>query len=618
MAYGVPAPRHRLPSRADRHAVRNGIAPSDDVTFIHPLALLGLAAAAIPALLHLLQRRVPPELDFPAVRYLSAAERESARRLKLRHLLLLILRTALIIVIVLAAARPLVRVRGGGAHEPTALVVILDNSPSSGAVVNGRLVLDRLRVEAHSSISRTTSADRVWLMLADGVLRGGTREALLASVDSVTPGWQRLDIVQAVERASRLVNAQPSPGREVHVLSDLQRTALVPGRADVPRGVRVLALEPGRAVPNRGIAAVHVTEGAAVIELAGSTAGAVTTEPVPVTIRIGGERGERDRGEIAARGLATPRDRADSGLSGSVVTVSLPAQSLAPGWWVGEAALEPDELRADDRRRFAWRVATPARVTATPEAGGFVAAALAVLREAHRVADGTGRDVVITGGESPTGTRSILQPPADPALVGQANRGLASRGVSWHWGLSGSPGPVVAQQVSIIDGVQVTRRYRLEGAGAGDTLATVNGEPWLIRSGTLVLLGSRLDTAWTALPAAPGFVPFVDALVNRLVRGEADVTMAEGAPRVEFRLRGADTVGATVFGPDPRESDLTPASASVAIAALGGEERAEVLNDSAFASEGFSGTRRADIGGLLLGLALLLAFTELAVATRTR
>jgi len=76
------------------------------VSFIHPLALLGLVAAAIPALLHLLQRRVPPELDFPAVRYLSAAERESARRLRLRHLLLLMLRTALIVVIVVAAARP--------------------------------------------------------------------------------------------------------------------------------------------------------------------------------------------------------------------------------------------------------------------------------------------------------------------------------------------------------------------------------------------------------------------------------------------------------------------------------------------------------------------------------
>lgn len=242
------------------------------MTFIHPLALLGLAAAAIPALLHLLQRRTPPELDFPPLRYLSEAERQSARRLKLRHLLLLILRTALIVVIVLAAARPLVRVKGGGAHEPTALVVILDNSPSSGAVVDGRAVIDRLRAAARASIARTTAADRVWLMLADGMVRGGSRETLLASADSTTAGWQRLDLVQAVERAARLVHAEPLPGREVHVLSDMQRTALAAGRAEVPSGVRVLTLEPGRAVPNRGIAAVRVTEGAAVVEVTGSGA----------------------------------------------------------------------------------------------------------------------------------------------------------------------------------------------------------------------------------------------------------------------------------------------------------------------------------------------------------
>ena len=242
------------------------------MTFLHPLALLGLAAAAIPALLHLLQRRIPPELEFPAVRYLSAAERESARRLKLRHLLLLILRTALILVIVLAAARPLIRVRGagGGAHEPTAVVVILDNSPSSGAVVDGRLTLDRLRIAAHNTIRLTTAADRVWLMLADGVLRGVTREALLASVDSATAGWQRLDLVQAVERAPVSPTAQPLPGREVHVLTICNARPVAEGRAVVPAGVRVLSLEPGRAVPNRGIADVRVTEGAAVIDLSGT------------------------------------------------------------------------------------------------------------------------------------------------------------------------------------------------------------------------------------------------------------------------------------------------------------------------------------------------------------
>jgi len=590
------------------------------VSFIHPLALVGLAAAAIPALLHLLQRRIPPEIDFPPVRYLSVAERESARRLKLRHLLLLILRTALIVVIVLAAARPLVPLRGGGAHQPTAVVIILDNSPSSGAVVDGGLVLDRLRVAAISAVGRTTFADRVWLMLCDGVLRGGGREALLATIDSTHTGWQRLDLVQAVERAARMVNAQPLAGREVHLFSDLQSTALSSSHADVPSGVRVLALAPGRAVANRGIAAVTVSEGAAVIELSGSMAGnGGTPQPVPVTIRLGGER--RDRGEVTARGLATPGSDRAGGMPRSAVTVPLPAQSLTPGWWVGEAALEPDELRADDRRPFAWRVAPPAPVTATATAGSFVAAALAVLQDGRRVV--AGRDVVISGGEAPTGSHAIVQPPADPALVGQANRALAARGVPWRWTQLGTPGVIASSDLAVLTGVSVVRRYRIEGAasreqGADGVLATVNGEPWLVRSGDVVLLGSRLDTAWTALPAAPGFVPFVDALVNRIVMGEAAVASAEGAPRVEFRTRGADTIGATVFGPDARESDLTPTTTALATSALGGKDRVEVLSAERLAGERFSGTRRSDASGLLLVLALLLAATELGVATRTR
>lgn len=586
------------------------------MSFIHPLALLGLAAATIPALLHLLQRRIPPELDFPAVRYLSTAERESARRLKLRHLLLLILRTALIVAIVLAAARPLVNVRGavaGGAHEPTAVVIILDNSPSSGAVVDGGVVLDRLRAAAQSSVQHTTTADRVWLMLCDGVLRGGTREALLATIDSTRAGWQRLDLVQAVERAARLVNAQPSPGREVHLLSDMQASAMASGRAEVPRGVRVLALAPGHGVANRGIATVTVSEGAAVIELSGSTADEATPQPVPVTIRIG--TGARRRGgEITARGLATPGNER-TGTSRAAVTVSLPAQSLAPGWWGGEAALEPDELRADDHRPFAWRVSPPARVMATAGAGSFVAAALAVLQEGRRISDG--RDVVISGGDGPSGNRAVIQPPADPALVGQANRALAARGVAWHWAGGGTPGAIASPDLAVINGTSVARRYRLEG-GSEDVLATVNGEPWLVRSGNVVLLGSRLDTAWTALPATPGFVPFVDALVNRIVIGETQVAVSEGAPRVEFQTRGVDTIGATVYGPDARESDLTPAATSRAIAALGGASRVSVLSADRLAAERFSGARRLDASWMLLVLALLLTAAELGVATRTR
>jgi len=145
-------------------------------------------------------------------------------------------------------------------------------------------------------------------------------------------------------------------------------------------------------------------------------------------------------------------------------------------------------------------------------------------------------------------------------------------------------------------------------------LATLNGEPWLVRDGNVLLLGSRLDTAWTALPATPAFVPFVDALVNRLVRGEAPVSEVEGDPRVEFRTRGADTIGATVYALDPRESDLTPAPPALVRDVLG----AEVLDATAFAAARFAGAGRHDASGLLLVLALVFALVELGVATRTR
>jgi len=286
--------------------------------------------------------------------------------------------------------------------------------------------------------------------------------------------------------------------------------------------------------------------------------------------------------------------------------------------------LDADELRADDTRLLVWRVAAPARVAALPDPGGsrFVAAALAVLEEGHRVRVG-GTDVAIGDRPEAGSLVSVVLPPAEPALIGQANRALAARGGRWRFASAGTPGPIAGSALPTIAGLQVTRRYRIEAVtgdarrGTGDdttVLATVNGQPWLVRDGSVLLLGSRLDTAWTALPAAPAFVPFVDALVNRLARGEALISEVEGVPRVEFRTRGADSIGAVVYGLDPRESDLTPAPPALVHDVLG----AEVLDGAAFAAARFAGAGRRDGSGLLLLLALVFALVELGVATLTR
>ena len=560
------------------------------MTFLHPLALLGLTAAAIPALLHLRQRRTPPELDFPAVRYLEEAERRTARRLRLRHLLLLLLRTLLVASVVLAAARP--QVRGWGratAHEPTAAVIVLDNSLSSGVVVDGRRELDRLAALAHAVTAQAGATDRLWLVLADGVVRRGTPAELDQAIDAARPEPARLDLSEAVRRALAVTAGGDRPGRDIYVLSDEQATAFG-GPPVRDAGARVVALAPaGRTPPNRGVGELRVLDGRLLVPILGTPGGTPAT--VAVTFR----------GRVVSRGLGAP---------GDTLAVALPAAPV--GWWTGDVVVDADELRADDRRVFLERVRAPARVRAAPSAGPFAGVALDVLRGAGRVLPGD--DVTI--GTSPAGPSSIVVASGDPAAVGAVNRALALRGGHWRFGPPGTPGPVEARAPAVagVGGVPVVRRLELEGGDPSDVLATVNGGPWMVRDGKTILVGSALDTAWTALPRLPAFIPLLDALVNVAAGGGQGVVDSVGDPGVDFRVAGSDTVGAVVRGPDARESDLTPAPPAAVAASLG----ARVVSPAEFPGAVFTGGTRGDAGGLLLLIALLLAAVEWGVALTTR
>src|SRR3712207_9045250 len=114
------------------------------MSFLAPLWLALAGAAAVPLLIHLLRRRIGLRVEFPAVRYLARAEQENSRKLRLRNLLIMLLRVLAVLLVALAAARPVGRVAGVG-HAPTALALVVDNSLSTSAVVEGQPVLDRLK-----------------------------------------------------------------------------------------------------------------------------------------------------------------------------------------------------------------------------------------------------------------------------------------------------------------------------------------------------------------------------------------------------------------------------------------------------------------------------------------
>ncbi len=586
--------------------------------FLQPLALLALAAAAVPALLHLLQRREPPTVEFPAARYLVEAERRHSRRLRLRHLLLLALRTLAIVAIVLAAARPVAPLPIGEAHAPSAVVLVVDNSLSSGVVIAGTRTLDALVAGARRVARAAGAGDRLWLVTADGTPRATDRMALLAALDALAPVPRRLDLAETVRAAAAVLAGQSLPGRVV-VLSDLQATAFSGGPAPA---AAVIVQTPPQAPPNLGIAAARPEPatfspgGRVVVAIGGSGA-------PPAETRL-----ELD-GRVAARELASAGAQAALGV-----------ETLAAGWHAATIALDPDELRADDVYHLALRGAPPAAVTAGTGAGVFVEAALEVLTDGGRVR--TGRGVVID--DRPAAGTTVLVPPADPAAVGGVNRALAARGVPLRfgplergeWALTGAPDAVT--------GATVTRRYRLDGDLT--VLARAGGEPWLVRAGATVALASRLEPEWTSLPAAAAFVPFLDAVVNHVAAAPVwslsatpgapvllppDVAALAGpdgprpvpgdrrleapaAPGLVFLLgaRG-DTVGALAVNPDPRESDLRPASRDAVRAAFGPET--VMVPQADVAARAFAAARRAELTTVLLAAALVLAAAELAVAT---
>lgn len=591
------------------------------MSFATPWALLGLILATVPLILHLVQRHQPQEKSFPAVRYLEDATRDQRRRLRLRDLLLLLLRTALIIFLVLAAAGarfdrsvPL------GSHAPIALVLVVDNSASSATVIDGEPTLDLLTAVGKRVLDRASTGDRLWLLPADGIARSGTATELSERLADLKPMPLRLDLGESLQAAAKLIDQVAMPG-EIVILSDAQRTAITATTVKP----KVILLRPAGEPPfNRSIAGLGVTSqpwrrdgGQVTIEVESSD-----SDPVAVRLHVG---------------VAPGRDL--------LVTPGVPSvERVTPshtGWLAITATLPPDELRSDDQRGVAVRVAPPPAVN-WDRSSRFINTAVEVL-----IADGrlTPGDQVTIGGLGRAA--SIVVPPEDIAQVGALNRSLAARGSTWQFGAAIAGSAHTDSNSLLPERVLVRRRLSLvRSDAAGDTLLTVNGEPWLVRSGKLVLVGSRFDPEWTELPIRAGFVPLVDELATDVVEGGPLVPpTSAGAPvilppmvdavvgpsgrsvttagspwtaaeaGIHWLLDGSDTVAAISVGIDPRESRLTRASTGAVAAAWPGATVAELDNGVAAT---FRLGGRGDLRPLLLVLAALAAIAESLVAGRLK
>ncbi len=489
--------------------------------FLSPLFLLAGAALAVPLLLHLLQRHETRRISFPAVRYLLRTEQEHAKRIRLRQILLLVLRLATIVIVVLVGARLFIKGQGG-AHEPTALAVILDNSLSSGMVRGDVRVLDELKARALETLDVATDDDRIWIIRAGEpwtVAEPLSPAAAIARVRETEVSEAAGDLVAALRRAEDLVSQAGLPEMEIQLLSDLQATSFMIGPAGAvvePPEVPVVVLRPeGDSPSNRGLHSLLVGGGLA----------PVANQRTEFTVEVSGSSESGDT--LAVRLLIDGRIRAASSAPVGGVAV-LPGGPFPSGWITGFLEADRDGLLADDRIPFAFQVGPPPTVSVSGVPSLFLESGLEVLEEEGRIrriqfgsadlrfaVDAEGLQQVEPGGSV------VLLPPENATSLPAFNRRLAAAGVPWQLEATPMPTPLALAQSGIpidLEGVEIRSRYRVvrqDGTGApGEGRAHfANGDIW-IASGVLepfryLLLGSPLTEEASDLPVSAAMIPLL-------------------------------------------------------------------------------------------------------------
>src|SRR5437762_2978910 len=111
------------------------------MSFLHPWAIAaGIAAVALPFIIHWLTRPRPMRLPLSTVRFVMAAVQQRRARYRLRDFLVLLLRAAAILLIAWTFARPLTgakRLVEPGDAGNSVRIVLLDQSQSMAASVKG-------------------------------------------------------------------------------------------------------------------------------------------------------------------------------------------------------------------------------------------------------------------------------------------------------------------------------------------------------------------------------------------------------------------------------------------------------------------------------------------------
>ncbi len=337
------------------------------MSFLGPALLIGLLAAAIPPILHLIHRRKAEVVRFPALEFILRSNRKTKRRFRMKQLLLMLLRCLLLAALAFALARPYVQ------HGPAAAavagstggtsVLVIDASYPMGFDLEGETLLERSRLMAKELLDQLRGQSAV-------VIAGDRIEVPIGEVTQDVASVRKA--VDAAKLSPRSGHLGEAVARAYELLADL------PGKRRVvvlttPAGAASALPAPPPATSGVGIelVAVDVSEGA---KVPNRSVLDVKLRPAPemgvgqwrVDARVGNYADEAVRrlplhlevdGEIAVRGFL---DLGPGGEGMKTFYARLEAKKATPA----AVVVQGDALKVDDRRDFWLQPAPRLRVLA--------------------------------------------------------------------------------------------------------------------------------------------------------------------------------------------------------------------------------------------------------------
>src|SRR6185369_2988974 len=173
------------------------------------MVLVGTLLVAVPVIIHLVMRRKPKLLVFPALQFLQQRRKTNLRKLRLRHLLLLAMRILLILLIATALARPLATNLPGelAVGTPLGVVLVFDTSPSMEYKIEGKTRLDQAKEQAQAFVQSLPSGSEVAIVdTADtSVGRFGTVSEAAKLIDNRKLSARNRPVTAGIEDALRLL-----------------------------------------------------------------------------------------------------------------------------------------------------------------------------------------------------------------------------------------------------------------------------------------------------------------------------------------------------------------------------------------------------------------------------